>query len=80
MADIKFEIIEHLGVLSQGAKGWQKEVNLISWNERQPKIDIRDWSPGREKMGKGITLNREEVQKLKEILDGTELNAFSRQP
>ncbi|WP_319200082.1 PC4/YdbC family ssDNA-binding protein [uncultured Ilyobacter sp.] len=68
MADIKFEIIETLGVIGEGAKGWNKEVNLISWNGRAPKIDIRDWDENHEKMGKGITLSKEEAAKLLEIL------------
>ncbi|WP_320047480.1 PC4/YdbC family ssDNA-binding protein [uncultured Ilyobacter sp.] len=68
MADIKFEIVENLGVIGEGAKGWKKEVNFISWNNRAPKIDIRDWDSNHEKMGKGITLSKEEAKKLKEIL------------
>ncbi|QGH35459.1 hypothetical protein GI584_16000 [Gracilibacillus salitolerans] len=65
MAGIKFEIIEQVAVLSESPKGWQKEVNLISWNDREPKYDIRDWSPDHEKMGKGVTLTAEEWQALK---------------
>ncbi len=65
MAGIKFEIIEQVAVLSESPKGWQKEVNLISWNDREPKYDIRDWSPDHEKMGKGVTLTPEEWQALK---------------
>lgn len=68
MSDFKFEIIQNLGVLSEGTKGWQKELNMVSWNERSPKLDIRDWGPNHEKMGKGITLNNEEIMKLKEVL------------
>lgn len=68
MADIKYDIVEELGVLSESAKGWTKELNLISWNNGTPKYDIRDWAPGHEKMGKGVTLNEEEARKLKELL------------
>lgn len=68
MADIKYEIIKEIGVLSENAKGWRKELNLISWNDAAPKYDIREWAPGHEKMGKGVTLTKEEVEKLKEIL------------
>lgn len=64
MADIKFEIIEELGVLSENSKGWKKELNLISWNESEPKYDIRDWSPNHDKMGKGVTLTKEEAKEL----------------
>ncbi|NLI12453.1 MAG: hypothetical protein GX425_07485 [Peptococcaceae bacterium] len=76
MADIKFEIARSLGVLSEGSKGWQKEINLVSWNGRKPKIDIRDWAPEHEKMGKGITLNYEELKKLKELLDSMDLETL----
>ncbi|HLR52276.1 MAG TPA: YdbC family protein [Candidatus Avamphibacillus sp.] len=68
MADIKYEVIEHIGVLSESPKGWTKELNLVSWNGRDPKYDIRDWSPDKEKMGKGITLAEEEMENLKQIL------------
>ena len=68
MAEIKYEITKHIGVLSESAKGWKKELNLVSWNDREPKYDIREWSPEREKMGKGVTLSKEEVSKLKELL------------
>jgi Uncharacterized protein conserved in bacteria len=68
MADIKYEIIKEIGILSENAKGWRKELNLISWNDAAPKYDIRDWAPNHEKMGKGVTLTKEEIDKLKEIL------------
>lgn len=68
MADIKYEIVENIGILSEGSKGWRKELNLISWNNNEPKYDLRDWAPDHEKMGKGITLSKEEVLSLKEIL------------
>ncbi|WP_335871053.1 YdbC family protein [Bacillus sp. 2205SS5-2] len=64
MADIKFEITEQIAVLSESAKGWTKELNLISWNGREPKYDIRDWGPNHEKMGKGVTLSKEELDNL----------------
>lgn len=69
MVDLKYEIIESIGVLSESAKGWKKEVNLISWNGRAPKYDIRDWAPEHEKMGKGVTLSKEELTALKDILN-----------
>jgi hypothetical protein len=77
MADLKFEITKPLGVLSEGSKGWTKEFNLVSWNERKPKADIRDWAPEHEKMGKGITLNYEELKKLKELLNSIDLETLA---
>ncbi|HBA04668.1 MAG TPA: hypothetical protein DCW51_12425 [Clostridium sp.] len=73
MADIKYEIKETLGNLSESSKGWKKELNLISWNDKEPKFDLREWSPEHEKMGKGVTLSREELKVLKELLNTMEL-------
>ena len=73
MSDIKYEITQSLGVLSENAKDRKKELNLISWNEREPKYDIRDWSESHEKMGKGVTLTGEEIKKLRDILNGINL-------
>ncbi len=73
MAEIKFEIKETVGVLSESAKGWSKELNLVSWNDKEPKFDLREWDPSHEKMGKGVTLSKEELVKLKEILNNMEL-------
>ena len=73
MADIKFEIKETVVVLSELAKGWKKELNLISWNDKEPKYDIRDWDSEHKKMGKGITLSIEELKKFKELLNDMNL-------
>ena len=72
MADIKFEITESFGVLSEGSKGWTKEFNLVSWNDRDPKYDIREWSPDHQKMGKGVTMSKEELTTLKDLLGKVE--------
>lgn len=68
MAEIKFEIKKHLGVLSENNNGWTKELNLVSWNDKEAKYDIRDWNPDHTRMSKGITLTNEEMQKLKALL------------
>lgn len=73
MSEIKYEIIKQIGVLSKSSSGWSKELNLISWNDREAKYDLRDWSPDREKMGKGVTLSLEELLALKELLNTIEL-------
>lgn len=67
--DLKFEIINELGVISESHTGWRKELNRISWNGAEPKYDIRVWGPDHEKMGKGITLTEQELCKLKELID-----------
>lgn len=73
MADIKYVIKETVGTLSENNKGWSKELNLISWNDREPKYDIREWAPEHEKMGKGVTLSEEELKNLRDILNRMEL-------
>ena len=73
MSDIKYEIVQKLGVLSTSASGWSKELNLISWNDREPKFDIRDWSGDGMKMGKGVTLTLAELLALRELLNSMEL-------
>ena len=66
--NVTYEIINEIGVVSDDGK-WRLELNRISWNGREPKYDLRKWSPNHEKMGKGITLTHEEFTKLKEILN-----------
>lgn len=69
MSDFNYEVVEHIGVLSESASGWTRELNLVSWNDRPAKYDIRDWSPDHEKMGKGLTFTKEELELLKEFVD-----------
>ena len=86
-SDIKYEIVKKIGVLSKpalrsprrgstaegSASGWAKELNLIRWNDRDAKYDLRDWSADGAKMGKGVTLSKEELIALKELLNSVEL-------
>ena len=71
--EVTFEIVEEIGVIATHSTGWKKELNLVSWNGGQAKYDIRDWSPDGSKMGKGISMTREELATLKGILDEMEL-------
>ena len=57
-------------MLSENAKGWTKEVNLVSWNDYAPKYDIGEWSPDHTRMGKGVTLSTEEYENLKKLMIG----------
>ncbi|MFT8871725.1 MAG: PC4/YdbC family ssDNA-binding protein [Sporolactobacillus sp.] len=66
---IKFSILKHYGVLSTDSRGWAKELNLVSWNDREGKYDIRSWSPDRKKMGRGVTLSGEECAALRMLLN-----------
>lgn len=68
MAEIKFEIEKHIGVLSENGNGWKKELNLVSWNGRPAKYDIRDWTESHDRMTKGITLSQEEMDNLIELV------------
>ena len=69
MKDIQYEIVKEIAVLSTGESGYTKEINLISWNGKEPKYDIRSFSPDREKCGKGVTLTETEVGKLLAALE-----------
>jgi uncharacterized small protein len=69
MADIKYEIKKEIGVISESSKGWKKELNIISWNGKEAKYDLRDWSPEHQKMGKGITFTLDELKQLKSLLN-----------
>ena len=73
MAELKFEITERIGVLSENAKGWTKELNKVSWNDREAKYDLREWNPDHTRMGKGVTLTDEEVETLRKLLNGEEI-------
>jgi hypothetical protein len=73
MSEIKYEILKTVGILSKSASGWSKELNLISWNDREPKYDLRDWSADHSTMGKGVTLSAEELSALRELLNTNDL-------
>lgn len=73
MAEIKFEIRQYIGVRSESSKGWTKELNLVSWNDKEPKYDLREWDPDHKKMGKGMRLTSDELKNLKELVDSLEL-------
>ena len=69
MPEIKYDIVERLGTISETSRGWTRDVNMISWNGREPKIDIRDWSPDQSKMSKGLTFTKEELAELVKIAE-----------
>ena len=73
MGDFKYEVVKTHGILSESPKGWTKEFRSISWNGREPKLDIREWAPNDETMAKGITLTNDEAKKLKDLLNQIEL-------
>ncbi len=69
MAEITYEITKELGVISENAKGWTRELNLVSWNGNPAKFDIRDWSPDHSRMSKGVSLTEDEMKKLIELFN-----------
>jgi hypothetical protein len=69
MEEFQFELVEQLGTVSENAKGWRRELTLIRWNGRAPKYDLRDWAPDRLKMGKGISMTRDEAKSLRDLLN-----------
>ena len=69
MADFKYEILDSVGVFFNSKNGWTKEINIISWNGAEGKVDIRSWSPDHSRMGKGISLTVEEFKALKELMN-----------
>lgn len=73
MAEFRYEVTERIAVLSTNASGWERQLNMVSWNDREPKYDIRDWAPDGSKMGKGISLSHDEIAILKNVLDELEL-------
>ena len=66
---ITCEIVRPIAVLSENERGYTKEINLVSWNGADPKYDIRNWHPGRERSGKGITLTKEEIINLMDAME-----------
>lgn len=74
---LKFEITEHIATLSENDKGWTKELNLVSWNDRDPKFDIREWSPEHDRMGKGVTLGYEEFLELVDTISELDMDDYN---
>ena len=68
MAEFSYEIIRQIGIISESPKGWHKELNLVSWNGRDPKYDLRDWAPDHQKMGKGLSMTRDELDSLANLI------------
>ena len=73
MPDFSYEVTKEIGVISEGNGGWARELNMVSWNGREPKYDIRDWAPGKEKMGKGLSFTADELKSLRDLHNEIEL-------
>ena len=66
--ELKYEIINEIGIISTSTGGWNLELNRVSWNGKEPKYDLRSWSPDHSKMGKGVTLSEEDIISLSALL------------
>ena len=73
MAEITVNIVKKIGVISETPSGWQKQLNIVSWNNAEPKYDIRDWSPDGTKMNKGVSFTDEELKALRDLLNSMNL-------
>lgn len=71
--DFSVQVLQHLGVLGYGTKGWSKQVNIVSWNGEQATLDIRSWSYDQTHQGKGISLKRDEAIRLRDTLNAMNL-------
>ena len=71
--EFHYKVVREIAVLSEKTNGWSKQLNLVSWNDGDPKYDIRDWSPDRQKMGKGVTLTPAELIALSDAVNELEL-------
>lgn len=65
----KFEIVKHIGKLSYINNRYTKELNFISWNNREPVYDIRTWNQEHTKYGKGVTLTLREMVLLQDLMN-----------
>ena len=70
----KAEIEKEIAHLQEERKadGMRLELNMVSFNERKAKYDIRAWDENHERMGKGIQMSKKEIGKLKEALNKIE--------
>ena len=66
--DFRFEIVKHFGVLSSSPRGWTKDFNIVSWTGSNPKYDIREWNAEHQQMTRGVTMTRDELEQLAELI------------
>lgn len=71
--EITYEIVREIGIITEKQSGWQKELNLVSWNGADAKYDLREWAPGHDKMSRGVTLTKDEATILAELLNNEQL-------
>lgn len=71
MRDFNYKIVEAYGVISEKKSGLETlEINAISYNGRETKIDIRRWDKSEgKKMLKGVAMSYGEAKGLRDILN-----------
>ena len=62
------EVIKKIAMISGSETGFRKELNLVSWNGKEPKIDLRKWSPEGIAL-RGLTLTEDEAKELQKALN-----------
>ena len=65
----KYTIYKHIGTISKPNNGWIKELNYISWDDREPVYDIRTWNSEHTEYGKGVTITAGQMVAQKELLN-----------
>ena len=68
--DFEYEVVNSIGVLARYNSGWTKEINMVAWNGKDPKFDIRDWNPEHSQMSRGVTLYEDELKQLMGVMEG----------
>lgn len=75
--EVVYDLKSHIGILSTSGTGWTREVNIVAWNHRSPRLDIRDWDPEHQRMSRGIGLNAEEAKNLLLLLEEMDLDELA---
>lgn len=73
--EFKYEIKQHFGVVAEEKSYRTLELNLVSFNDAEPKVDLRRWvnKDGEKTMGKGVTMTGEQIRALRDLLNSLPL-------
>ena len=67
--EFTYNIDAYLGSLKESdTHDWTKSVLRISWGDNPTTLDIRNVNMSQKRIGKGISLNNEEADKLVDLL------------
>ena len=68
--EFSYEVVEEIATIGEPTpSGWTTQLNLVSWNGNEPKLDIRPWNEDSSRMGKGISLSKEDATELANLLN-----------